>query len=261
MHNMKIRTIVGVIILSGELVFPCATPAQGTTYISNLGQSPINSSAVASDSWLALSFSTGTNTGGYLLDSIRLQMANATGGPTGFTAMLYSAIGSQEFSPGNSLAALSGLSPIAGGTYGYFSATNLMLSPSTAYFIVLTAGTAVSDGVYEIADSNVFPLTYNPIGGWHAPLGATHVDNYQSSNGLSWGVFGSYPEFSINATAVPEPSAYVLLGLGGSFLFGLRKYFRESQSPNASLEPTTNVLSVPLARAMSSFGGGSIPGR
>jgi hypothetical protein len=65
--------------------------AQGTmTYLSNLGQPTVGTNAVGSDSWLAAGFYTGTNAGGYLLDSIQLGMANASGNPTNFTVMLYS---------------------------------------------------------------------------------------------------------------------------------------------------------------------------
>jgi hypothetical protein len=51
-------------------------------------------------------------------------------------------------------------------------------------------------------------------------------DAFKSSNdGSSWNFNGfSFPQFAINATAVPEPSFEILLGLGGlGFLWHRRK--------------------------------------
>src|ERR1039457_5454895 len=85
------------------------TQAQGTiTYLSNLGQASTGSRAVGSDLWLAESFLTGTNAGGYLLDSVQLGMTNASGNPSGFTLMLYSSILNFEYFPSNDLSTLSG---------------------------------------------------------------------------------------------------------------------------------------------------------
>jgi hypothetical protein len=55
--------------------------AQGTTYLSNLDQSSVGSLAVGSNSWLAGIFETGTNPGGYVLNSI--QLVRVTGGFAG----------------------------------------------------------------------------------------------------------------------------------------------------------------------------------
>jgi hypothetical protein len=73
-----------------------------TAYLSNLGQSSTGSLAVGSDSWLAASFGTGTNEGGYELNSIQLAMTDASGNPSGFTVMIYTngesgAIAPREF--------------------------------------------------------------------------------------------------------------------------------------------------------------------
>ena len=220
-RNMKRQILISIIFLAGGLLFPQIMQVQGTSYISNLGQPSTNSAAVGSDSWLAMSFSTGTNAGGYQLNSIQLGMTNASGSPSGFTAMLYSAVVSGEVSPGSSLGTLNGsLNPVTGGIFTYSPASNLTLSPNTPYFIVLTAGTTIANGAYEWSNTRSFPLTYNPSGGWQAPLGLARVDNYQSSNGSSWGVFDRYPEFAINGTAVPEPGVYALLGLGCLCFFG-----------------------------------------
>jgi hypothetical protein len=246
---MKKQIIIGIIVFAGGLLSPQITQAQGTTYISNLGQSSTNSAAVGSDSWLAMSFATGTNTGGYQLNSIGLGMANATGNPSGFTVMLYSAIfEGDEAYLGSSLGALNGsLNPVVGGVFPYTPTSNLTLSPNTVFFIVLTAGTAIANGVYEWANTSEAPLTYNPIGGWFAPIGVVRIDDYQSSNGSSWSVFPNFPEFAINANAlpaVPEPGIYALLSLGGLCFLGLRKRVIRAQSSNEHSSGRRDCVSV-----------------
>jgi hypothetical protein len=61
---MKNLIIGGIIVLAVVLSAPQITQAQGTTYLSNLGEPSTGSLAVGSDSWLAVSFGTGTNVGG-----------------------------------------------------------------------------------------------------------------------------------------------------------------------------------------------------
>jgi hypothetical protein len=194
-------------------------PAQGTTYISNLGQTTIGSGHVASDSWLAQQFITGTNSTGYVLDSVQLLMGAGSGSPSGFTASIYSSPGNGA--PGSSLGSLSGSDPAAGGLLSY-TASGLILSGSTYYFIVLTATTPMAQGAYEWSAADSFGRIITAPGDpWTIP------DNYFSSaNGSSWtfnprqNIF----QFAINGTSVPEPGVSALLAFGGfCFLCVLRK--------------------------------------
>src|SRR6202044_2709741 len=75
------------------LFIPQIIKAQGTlTYMSNLAQPSTGNKLVGSNSWVATEFQTGANTGGYMLNSVQLEMADASGSPNGFTIMLYSPI-------------------------------------------------------------------------------------------------------------------------------------------------------------------------
>ena len=184
---MKNLTISGAMLVAVGLLASQTVRAQGTTYVSNLSQPLASSNPVGSDSWVAPGFRTGTNGAGYALASIQLLMQDATGLPAGFTVSVYSAVGQLDVTPGSSLAMLNGSTePATGGIYTYTSAPNLMLSPTTFYFIVVTAGTPVASGAYEWSNTGTFPPSYNATGGWEAPVGFTHQDNYQSSNGISW---------------------------------------------------------------------------
>jgi hypothetical protein len=212
-----------IVIFAIVLLSPMYLQAQEIVYLSNLGQATSSSNLVGSDSWLASGFDTGANAGGYSLDSIQLAMANANGNPGGFTVMLYSAGGIGGAFPAISLGTLSGpANPSTAGIYTYSPASSLILSPSTSYFIMLTAGTAVANGAYEWSNTGVYPISYAPEDGWSAPIGSTFAYNYRSSNGSSWNisdVIPGAPEFAITAEVVPEPSPSRLLLLGLVYLF------------------------------------------
>src|SRR5665213_2368961 len=105
---MKKHIINGVIIFAVGLLAPQIIQAQGTVYLSNLGQGIGSEIGVGSNSWLGASFQTGTNAGGYFLNSIQLEMGNAFGSPSGFTALFYAA--SANLNPGSMLGTLSGSS-------------------------------------------------------------------------------------------------------------------------------------------------------
>jgi hypothetical protein len=197
---MKIKNVGAIILLVGLWAEPTAQ-AQGTTYVSNLGQTSTGSDAVGSDSWLAVEFETGNNSSGYTLNSVQLEMADSSGTSDGFTVMIYSSLNGATI-PKTSVDSLNGPdNPSTAGIYTYTPATSLTLLPITVYSVVLTAATPVADGTYNLSSTD--PTDYNPSGGWHS-LGS----NWTSSNGSSWNESTTiYPQFAINATAIPEPSA------------------------------------------------------
>ena len=207
-----------IIIFVAALLALQIIQAQGAiTYLSNLGQTSTGNIAIGSDSWLAEPFETGTNASGYALNSVQLGMTDASGNPSGFTVMIYSAIIGGGISPGSSLGTLSGsANPATGGIYTYTDDSNIILSSQADYYIVLTAETAVANGAYDwsLTDAN----SYNPTDRW-AAVGGVSQYFYQSSDGLSWsGNLGTYPQFAITATPIPEPSSLILFGLS-SLLF------------------------------------------
>src|ERR1017187_4058000 len=106
---MKRAILLAILALALGMFSPQIAQAQGTLYISNLGLTSSGSSPVGNDSWLAADFGTGTNAGGYLLNSFQLALADASGNPSGFTAMLYTLGGSGPSpGPGSSLGTLNG---------------------------------------------------------------------------------------------------------------------------------------------------------
>ena len=203
--------------------FASVTFAQSTTYFSNLSQTPVGSLAIGINSWCAQEIITGTNSGGYLLNSIQLQLGTPTGTPSGFSLAIYDRNPLDGTAPGSLLESLTGTVPAGSGVFT-FQSSGLTLNPSRFYFVVATAATPVASGSYKW---NITSWTQPPADS--AGLFGTRATLYQSSDGLTW--TGTRPNnfmFAVNATAVPEPSSFVLLGLGGSFLFTRRA--RKSRS-------------------------------
>jgi hypothetical protein len=192
--------------------------AQGEiTYLSNLGQPSTGSNPAGSDSWIATEVLTGNNAKGYLLDSVQLAMSDATGSPDDFTVMLYSEGGDSSITPGDDLNTLIGSdNPSVADTYTYTPISNIILSSGTRYFIVLTAGTDISDGAYEW--NVTAPSVIRGNESWSAG------DFWKSNDGSNWSFNNSgAPQFAITATPIPEPSSLSLIMFGSGILFYVRR--------------------------------------
>ncbi|HXB59950.1 MAG TPA: choice-of-anchor R domain-containing protein [Candidatus Acidoferrales bacterium] len=187
------------------LAVPSFAQAQVTLFASNLGQASTGGVVVGNNEWDAQHFITGTNPGGYELDSLQLLMDKASGSPSGFEISIYSSL--VNGTPGSSLGSLSGLDPVAGGVFTYASSSGIMLLPSSSYFVVATAATPVSQGVYEWSGAG----SYTSSAGW-----AIDEDYARSTDGSSWTTAEGKIAFQmgISATAVPEPTILALAGLG-----------------------------------------------
>ena len=211
---MKKSAIIAIILTVG-LFAPSCVQGQGTVYFSNLGQTSTGSWTVGSDMWISASFVTGTNSGGYNLNSIQLLTVPATGSPSNFSVSVYTHSAIFQL-PGSSLGGLTGPDPGAGGTFTYAS-SGIALTPSTLYFVVLTSATPVANGVYNWSYTS--SSSYTSTSGWS-------FGSYRntSSDGLVWGRTGGiYFQFGVNASAVPEPSTFALAGLGLVCLICCRK--------------------------------------
>jgi hypothetical protein len=199
--------------------------AQGTIYLSNLEQPSSGSKAAGSDSWLAVDFRTGyfPSVSAYMLNSIQLNMAYASGNPSGFTMSIYPVYGYPNTPPtlGSSLGTLNGpVNPATAGIYSYAPPLSLTLLPNADYFIVITAVTDVADGAYELNESASYATS---SGNWTGG-GAL----FSNDDGLTWMQVGDgYFQFAITATVIPEPSSAFLLFLGSGVLMYVRKRNRK----------------------------------
>ncbi len=214
------KIISSIVIFVLGLTIPQLAQAQGTVYFTNLGLSTTGSAAVSSNSWFAAGFYTGTNVGGYFLNSIQVSLTNATGNPPSLAAMIYNDIGVAGAQPGTNQAALLGIdNPLAGGIYSYTNGSNFILAQNTSYFIVLMTGAATTNGAYQ------WNVTGTPTSGYNNYHWAGGTIFLNSTDGLNWThPSGIYGQFGINATAIPEPGIISLCALGGlGFLWQRRK--------------------------------------
>lgn len=203
------KRIIGFVIIAG-LLAPRAIQSQGVIYLSNLTEPSIGTSAVASNSVNGLNFITGANAGGYLLDSVQLSMANATGNPGGFSVMLNVLVNPLNGYETNVGALIGSRDPSSAGVYAYAPDSGLLLSANTYYTIILTAETTATDGAYE------WNLTSTRLGstgnGWAGP----GFGNFSIAT--------EFPQYAITATPMPEPGVLSLFALGGlGFLWQRRK--------------------------------------
>ncbi len=222
---MKKQIVSIIIVFAVALLAPQITQAQGTTtFLSNLGQTSTGSAYVGSDSWLAAGFYTGNNAGGYVLNSVQLEMLNATGNPTGFTVMIYTATGAESPAglPVSSLGTLTGSSdPATSGNYTYTAPSSLSLSSESLYFIVVTAGTTVANGAYEWSYTST--TTDQSMNGWIASITFSSSTGSSSWVGLGGNPNYNFSQFALLATPVPEPGILGLFALGG-LLVGFQRW-------------------------------------
>jgi hypothetical protein len=210
---------VAMAITAGLLFSQNGSPQGTVTYVSNLGQPSSGAVSVGNDSWFAANFITGTNAAGYLLNSVQLQMADASGTPNGFSVTIYSSVGGAGIFPGSGLGGLAGAAdPTTAGVYTYTPGSSLTLSANTVYFVVVTAGSTVGDGAYE------WSVTGSPTTGYNSYHWGGELFFAQSVNGSSWSYTSStYGLYSLDATPAPEPGAVGLMVVGG-LVVGWRRW-------------------------------------
>jgi len=196
-------------LLSLAILIP---PAGAVTYLSSLGV-PNEGGYGIGTNWLAQSFQTGTNSGGYSLNSITLLMDGTIGSPTGFALRVYSNV---CVVPGAPLEILAGNSDpqVYDALYSYTS-SNLLLQPTTTYWLVASATTP------SYVWSATHAQNYTSADGWHLDTVGNSRAVYdpvkQKWTAASVTTFGT-TKFIVDATPVPEPGSGALAALGLSCL-------------------------------------------
>ena len=170
---------------------------------------------MASDAWIAQSFGTGTNSGGYILNSVQLLTEAASGNPSGFDVSIYDYV--SGFVPTSGLGSLNGSDPVADGIFTY-TTLGITLLPSTLYYVVVTSTTPSIQGVYNWGIAN--GTTSNNNGWINIGVYAFSIDASNWNPGRC-----SVFQLAINATPIPEPSVISLLFFGsGIFICARRRY-------------------------------------
>lgn len=188
--------IVLLMFFSG--FFPAATRAQETTFFSNLSDPTSVSYQVTYFEYFAEQFNTGPNALGYMLDTVGMELGGGNGG--GFQVSIYTDNGGK---PGTLVQVLNGpADPGAVGVTNY-TGSNLLLSPSTSYWVV--AGDPTGDYDWDMGIGINLPTT---VDGWSRGGRVSSSDE-----GISWSALnGYYPKMSITGRLVEPTTAFVQTG-------------------------------------------------
>jgi hypothetical protein len=193
--------------------------ASATTLVSNLPSTSPMGYPVKFDEWLSSSFTTGSGSYGYTINSVTLRLAEMTANPNLFVRLYNDSpggLGSQITSFTNP-----SFTPNITNDYIFTLTTPQTLAPNTDYWLV--AGISDGSGEYLWAFTTSTGQTGSP--GWS--IGDKPF--YSNDQGGTWDnsfatTFSAF-QFSVNGTEntspppptnIPEPGSVVaLLGLGG----------------------------------------------
>jgi hypothetical protein len=209
------KLIISVACLTA-LLAPQSTHAQGIiTYLDNTGQSVAGSLAIGLNyGSVGVEFQTGTNAGGYLLNDLQLLFADATGTPI-FSGLNVVILSDPSGAPGMNVAVLaSSQDPVTAGFFTYSPQTSATLDSNTLYWLVISTTSEWLGSAHN--------LSYTSAATTSSP------DGWAFTGNTAFGQPG-YPIFSIDATAVPEPSTLALgtLTLG---LIAVMRVIRKNRS-------------------------------
>jgi hypothetical protein len=212
-----VATGCSVILIAGA-----GSEAAGAITVSNLGNLPAFTSVIsATDPFgegreSANVFTTGTSA--TFLDEITLEMASAFATGGGFQLSLFS---DNVGAPGVDLGVtFSGsTNPATAGQYSYTPTSSFTLLASTSYWVVATVPhVSPPDRYYRWLDTENLSESGEP--GWS--IGASVFWDFVGGSHTAWIGSGRSLLFSVEATAVPEPSLSLLL-LGGCGALLLRR--------------------------------------
>ncbi len=204
------RTILGTVALFAAIQ---SLPAQ-TTAVSNLGQ-PTASNNYLSIGYLgssnysrAFSFTTGASTVAF--SSVTIAMQTAVGSASGLSFSLYSGMIGNV--PSGFVASLTGNpAPLTVGNYIYSAATPPTLQPGLTYWLVGSASSTTADTSFQLNTTYSISVDSGNLTDWQIGSGF-----YFNNGGSTWTISSAYtPQFSVQYSAVPEPSTCAALaGLG-----------------------------------------------
>jgi hypothetical protein len=171
------------------------------------------------------SFTTGATASSFDFTGVTLKFSTAVGSASGLTFGLYSTFNpSTDLGTGASpLATLTLVSgdPTVAGTYTFSGSASL--APSTTYYLKISADTSAAGSFYQLSSTTSFSETAS-LAGWSIQDGIYNWN--QDSN--SWSLYtGAVAQFSVQASAIPEPSTYA--ALAGAAMLGLAIWRRRQR--------------------------------
>lgn len=219
-----------LIVMLAAVVLIWAVPAAaeaGTILSNNLSEPTGGTEAATGDTWLTASF--GTDTSAYDLTSVTLLLQRTSIGGTA-ELDIYSDGGLEPGSLLGTLTSPGSISTSLGETT--FTASGITLSSDSTYWLVLKATSGEFDWGWAGDNSG-------------SGVGFQHTWGVSDDEGATWFTYDSYPtQMLVSATAVPEPTSMVLLGLGALAILGYRLQPRQRLDGGFSRHPEPEVNGV-----------------
>ena len=177
-----------------------------TVSVSNLGETQTGAGQVGkagSIVWAqAAGFTTGSNSGGYTLQSVTVKFMGITGAPTGLTAAIHAASGGNPAA--NATYTLTGSNPVANAentqSCAVTATVTCSLAANTDYFLVLTAPSQASYKYYRAALTSSGNQTNLPDNaGWSIADAGKNRQNVGN-----WADLGASGTLMFKVTATPK---------------------------------------------------------
>ena len=163
-------TVAGLLVL--VLALPLPLQAQSKILVSNVGQVNSGFSSLI-DFDLAQAFTTGSNSAGYTLKSVEIDIGTFNENATAFTVSVHS---NSSGAPGASLGTLSNPASLSRGGVYAFTTRGIALAASTTYFVVIDRVGAISGFQLYISDTASDAQDPGRASGWSIDNGSLYRD-------------------------------------------------------------------------------------
>ena len=199
-----------LVTVAGLLALPLPAQAQTQTLVSNVGQNTQGNGSLF-DFDQAQAFTTGSNSAGYTLTSVKIDMGSEAEYATAFTVSVYS---NSSGVPGTSLGTLSNPASLATDGVHAFTTRGIALAASTTYFVVIDrVGTVILERRLYINNTNSNAEDAGKASGWSIGNGSLYRDWDSSGSWTSFGdskkirVKGYNPEVTNASISIADASA------------------------------------------------------
>ena len=209
---------LAVILLTGPAIH-----AQIIPLFDNLNRTPASSGIVTATTWQAQQFKTDGQA--YALVSVTLEMRQFSGPGSPEVSIWSNHVEGSSSRPDIALGTLTNPGSIPGSfTPITFTSTGLSLSANSTYWVVMKSTASGADFLWRNTADN------NPTG---AGPGFSTVWSETITSGSTWVTTSTNPYLmKVDVQAVPEPSSFVLAGLGLGAMGLIRRRMKKRVTPD-----------------------------
>ena len=202
LRSLAAQAACGIlVVIAAAVALPAQAQAQAQVLVSNVGQANFGGAHLYEFD-LAQTFTTGSNSAGYTLTSVELDIEANADHSTAFTVSLHS---NNSGTPGANLGTLSNPTPISTNGVYAFTTRGIALAADTTYFVVIDTISDIN-AFYRFFTKNTRSDNQDPgsASGWSIGDGSLYRD-WDSSG--SWTSFGNSKKIRVNGIRNPTPGA------------------------------------------------------